>query len=77
MPSTIQSLGIHHLSRDERIELALEIWESVAAESSMSSLLSDPQQSELRRRVAEDDSNPNDVIPWEQLKAETLARLKP
>ena len=28
-------------------------------------------------RVAEDDASPDDVVPWEQVKAQTLARLKP
>lgn len=77
MSTTLQALGIDHLSRDERIKLVLEIWESIAAESTVSPLLSEPQKAELRKRVAEDDANPNDVIPWEQVKAETLARLKP
>jgi putative addiction module component (TIGR02574 family) len=65
------------LSRDERIELALEIWESIAAESSVGPLISEPQRTELRLRIAEDDASPDDVVPWEQVKAETLARLKP
>ncbi len=77
MSNTIQALGIDHLSRDQRIELVLDIWESIAAESSVASLLSAPQHAELRKRVAEDDANPDDVVPWEQVKVETLARLKP
>lgn len=77
MSATIQSLGIDHLSRDERIELVLELWESIAAESPVGSLISETQQAELRKRTADDDANPDDVVPWEQIKAETLARLKP
>lgn len=77
MSTTIQALGIDHLSRDQRIELVLEIWESIAAESSVTSLLNESQQAELRKRVAEDDANPNDVVTWAEVKAETLARLKP
>ncbi len=75
MPATIQSLGLNTLSRDERIELVLEIWDSIAAAPTFS-LLTEPQRKELRHRVADDDANPDDVVPWDQVKAQTLARLK-
>lgn len=76
MPTTIQALGIHQLSRDERIELVQEIWDTIAAESP-SPLLTESQRSELSRRVEEDDAHPDDVVPWEQVKSQTLARIKP
>lgn len=76
MSSIIQSLGIDQLPREQRIALVLEIWDTIAAESGQP-LLTDEQRRELERRVAEDDANPNDVIPWEQVKAQTLSRLKP
>ncbi len=76
MSSAIQALGINQLSRDQRIELVLEIWDSIAAES-VSTSLSDSQRNELRRRVAEDDDSPDDVVEWEQVKAQTLAGLNP
>ncbi len=38
------------------------------------SRLTDAQRDELRRRVAEDDARPDDVIPWEQVKAEARMR---
>ena len=75
MSSAIQALGIHQLSRDERIELVLEIWDSIAAESKSTSL-SDSQRNELRRRVAEDEASPDDVVEWEHVKAQTLAGFK-
>lgn len=37
--------------------------------------LTDAQRAELRQRIEEDDANPDDVTPWEQVKASTLARL--
>ena len=55
MSTTIQALGIDRLSRDQRIELVLEIWESIAAESSESPSISEPQKAELRKRVIEDE----------------------
>jgi putative addiction module component (TIGR02574 family) len=75
MSSTIQSLGIDRLSRDRRIALVLEIWDTIAAEAAQP-LLTEAQRQELQRRVADDDANPDDVVPWAQVKAQTLARLK-
>jgi putative addiction module component (TIGR02574 family) len=40
-------------------------------------LLTDAQRRELERRVAEDDASPDDVVPWEQVKAQAHSRLKP
>lgn len=76
MSPTVQSLGIDQLPREQRIALVLDIWDTIAAESGQP-LLTDAQRRELERRIAEDDANPNDVIPWEQVKAQTLSRLKP
>jgi putative addiction module component (TIGR02574 family) len=76
MTMSIQSLGIDQLTREQRIALVQEIWNSIAADSPPP-LLTESQRTELQRRVAEDDANPDDVIAWEQVKAQTLARLKP
>jgi putative addiction module component (TIGR02574 family) len=38
--------------------------------------LSEEQKQELRRRAAEHEANPEDAIPWEQVKAEALARFR-
>ncbi len=73
--TTMQSLGIDKLTREQRINLVKEIWDSIDAEG-QPSLLTESQRQELRRRVADDDANPDDVITWEQLTAD-LARLKP
>ena len=74
MRHTIQSLGIDRLSVDQRIALAQEIWDSISAEELPP--LSDAQRQELDRRIAEMDKNPDDVIPWEQVKAKILARTQ-
>jgi putative addiction module component (TIGR02574 family) len=75
MAPTLQSLGLDRLSIDDRIALATAIWESVAAETP-APILTGTQREELRRRIADHAANPNDVVPWEQVKAEALARLK-
>ena len=76
MSPTVQSLGIDRLTREERIALVQEIWATIAAEP-YPPLLTEAQRRELDRRVAEDDANPDDVVPWEQVKAQALSRLQP
>ena len=76
MSPTIQSLGIDRLPREQRIALVLELWDTIAAEPQQP-LLTESQRRELERRVAEDDANPENVVPWEQVKAQTLSRLNP
>jgi putative addiction module component (TIGR02574 family) len=71
--ATVKSLGIDKMTRDERLNLVQEIWDTIAAESQQS-MLTDAQREELDRRIS--DANPDDTIPWEQIKAEALARLK-
>jgi hypothetical protein len=39
-------------------------------------LLNDDQRRELERRAAEDDARPDDVVPWQDVKTEALARQK-
>lgn len=69
MSITVQSLGIDRLTREQRIALVQEIWDTIAAEP-QPPLLSEAQRRELERRVAEDDARPDDVIPWERVKAQ-------
>ena len=75
MSATVQALGIDRLTREQRIVLVQEIWDMIAAEP-YEPLLSEAQRHELSRRAAEDDANPADVIPWEEVKAEALSRVK-
>jgi putative addiction module component (TIGR02574 family) len=75
MTPTMQSLGIDQLPRDVRLALVQEIWDTIAAEANVMPL-SEVQRRELERRVADDDANPDDVTPWEQVEAEILARLR-
>lgn len=56
----------------DALEEALEINRSDARTATNG--VTNAQRQELRRRVAEDDAHPEDVIPWEQVKAEARAR---
>jgi putative addiction module component (TIGR02574 family) len=75
MTPTIQSLGIDRLPRDQRLALVQDIWNTIASEP-VPPLLTEAQRRELERRIAEDDASPGDVIPWEQVKAHALSRLR-
>lgn len=75
MSPTFKSLGIDRLTIDERIVLAHEIWDSIAEEPHPP-LISEELKQELKRRIAEHEANPDDVVPWEQVKAELYARLR-
>ena len=74
MAPDLKDLGIDKLSVEDRIDLAVAIWDSIADDSPLPEL-TDTQRLELDRRIAEDDANPNDTIPWETVRDEALARL--
>jgi putative addiction module component (TIGR02574 family) len=75
MAPTLQALGIDRMSVQDRIALATAIWDSIADEPH-SPLLTEAQRLELERRLADHAANPDDVVPWKQVKAEALARFK-
>ena len=66
---------ITSLSVDERLHLVEAIWESIADEPGQSGLTK-PQKEELERRLAAHVASPEDVIPWEEVKSQALARLR-
>jgi len=68
-----ESFGIDRLSVAERIALVQQIWDSIAVNPDQVPL-TEAQRQELERRADDDDANPDDVVPWEQVKAEALAR---
>ncbi len=75
MTSTMKTLGIDRLSVEERITLVHEIWDSIVTEPRHTPL-SDEQCDELERRAAQHAQSPQDVVPWDEVKAETLKRLR-
>ncbi len=75
MSQTFHSLGIDRLSVAERVQLVQEIWDSIAAEIEQTPL-TEAQRHEIDRRLAAHRANPQAAIPWEQVKAEALARLR-
>ncbi len=66
---------ITSLSIDERIRLVEAIWDSIAAEPGQPEL-TESQKAELERRLAAHEASPKDSIPWEEVKAQALARAR-
>lgn len=58
---------------DERICLVEAIWDTIVAEPNQLEL-TEAQRKELERRLAAHAASPEDVVSWEQVKAEALAR---
>ena len=72
MSVSLKSLGIEPLSVEERLALVEELRDSIAEATP----LTEAQRAELDRRLAEHEARPDDVIPWESIKASIAARLK-
>ncbi len=70
-----KELGIDKLGLSDRLALIDEIWAGIVAERS-NFPLSDAQRDELDRRIAEDDAFPDNVVPWDDVKASVRERLK-
>ncbi len=56
------------LSIDDRINLVQAIWDSIAAEQAYPDL-TQQQQQELDRRITAYETNPTQVMTWEEIKA--------
>ena len=67
MTPTLESLGLDRLSQSDRVTVANALLDSVAADFAPTTL-TDAQLRELDRRIDDDDANPDDVIPWEEVK---------
>ena len=55
------------LSPEERIELAEELWDSVALEAAAQALKTH-EIVEIDKRLAEHNANQHDVVPWSTVK---------
>lgn len=71
---TIESLGLDAMPLDDQLKFVGAIWSHIAATES-GSLLTDGQRAEPRRRVAEDDADPDGGTPWDEVTADARRRL--
>ena len=63
------------LSPAERIQLAEDLWDSVAAQPESLPVLSDDQRREIERCVAEHTRDPSSALTWEEVRARLWSRL--
>ena len=68
MSPTMKELGIDRMSPEQKVALALEIWESLG-DDRPAGRLSAEQCAELARRDAELEANPGIALSWEQIRA--------
>ena len=68
MAVSMKSLGIDKLGVEERLALVGDIWDSIAAEAATLSLTPE-QKLELERRIAAHEADPEDVVPWDDVRA--------
>jgi len=73
MAPTMKDLGIDRLSPEQRVALALEIWESLGDARPSAQLMAE-ERAELARRDAELDANPGIALSWEQIRASVESR---
>ena len=63
------------LSPAERIQLAEDLWDSVAADPQSFPPLTDAQVAEIERRLAEHARDPSSSISWDELRALLWSRV--
>ena len=68
MSPIMKQLGIDRLTPSQRVELALEIWDSLEGDRPPVAL-PDSVRAELRRRDAELESNPTLAVSWEEIRS--------
>jgi len=65
---------VRKLSVDEQIELVETLWDNIVERNAVPPL-TEAQTAELDRRIADHEANPDDVVSWDELKAEALKRI--
>lgn len=63
------------LTPAERIQLAEDLWDSVAAEPERLPALSEAQRQVIERRLADHDRDPNSAVSWDDVRARLWAKL--
>jgi len=67
------NIDINKLSRDERLELIEELWDSLATNSDQVPL-TEAQQAELDHRLDAMEQDGGEGIPWEQVLKQIRAK---
>ena len=65
--------ALRRLSVHERLRLVEDLWDSIAEDAPDEALPVTPElAAELDRRLVEHEANPEDVVPWEGVRARLL-----
>jgi putative addiction module component (TIGR02574 family) len=70
--STYSLSDLRKLSVAERIQLAQDLWDSIAEDSPEGPPLTSEQKDELDRRVADAEQNPGEGRSWAEIKSRLL-----
>ncbi|MFC5696933.1 addiction module protein [Pseudomonas sp. GCM10022186] len=78
MPRPLESLPdeLLKLSPAERIQLAEDLWDSVAAHPESLPTLSEEERREIDRRLAEHDAAPETAVSWEEVRKRLWSGVK-
>jgi putative addiction module component (TIGR02574 family) len=66
MPPTLRDLGIDRMSREERLQLLGDIWDTLTPVNQEP--ISESHREELARRIAAADADPTAGAPWEEVR---------
>jgi putative addiction module component (TIGR02574 family) len=64
------------LSPAERMQLAVDLWDSVADDPENLPPLSEEERTEIERRLAEHARDPSSAIDWKDLRARLWSRVR-
>ena len=65
---------VNLLTIEDQIDLVEAIWDGIASRGGAATPTA-AQKAELARRLADDIANPDDVEPWESVKAAALVHI--
>lgn len=65
---------VRQLTVNDQIDLVAALWDEIVKNDAVS-LPTDTQKIELDRRLTEHLKNPDDVIPWVEVKASVLKHI--
>jgi putative addiction module component (TIGR02574 family) len=65
---------VRQLSVEEQLEFVEALWDSIGDRNAVPGP-TDAQKAELDRRLADHAANPEDLVPWDEVKKLALTRI--
>jgi putative addiction module component (TIGR02574 family) len=66
---------VRQLSVEEQIELVEALWDNIVERNALPGP-TEAQKAELDRRLSEHAAQPDDVVPWSEVKDSALTRIR-